>query len=175
MWHLHRASPFHTGCVITELVLFHTRCGFTELVLFHTRCGIYIEPVLFHTGCVIIELVLFHTRCGIYTQLVLFHTRCVIIEPTLFHAGCGIITYIWQWKEPILSSCHNSYIWPWKEPILSPCQKGTTLTYDHGRNQSSHHVRRAHGLITSSWKEPQSGEHQASPWSTQTSLWPFLA
>ena len=26
-----------------------------------------------------------------------------------------------------------------------------------------HHVRMAHILITSSWKEPQYGEHQASP------------
>ena len=74
-------------------------------------------------------------------------------------------------------------------------RKGPTLTSDHGRNQSYHHVRtalylhltiggiayhhvrrdlhlhltmggpayhhvkRAYGLITSPWKEPQSGEH----------------
>ena len=32
-----------------------------------------------------------------------------------------------------------------------------------------HYVKMAHRLITSLWKEPLSGEHQASPGSTQTS------
>ena len=68
-----------------------------------------------------------------------------------------------------------TYIWPWEEHIHNSCQKGSALTYDHGRNQSYHHVKKAHGLITCPWKEPRSGEHQASPWSTQNSLWPFLA
>ena len=39
-----------------------------------------------------------------------------------------------------MSERHNTYIWPWKEPILSPCPKGTALTSDHGRNQSCRHV-----------------------------------
>ena len=69
----------------------------------------------------------------------------------------------WLWIQ-------HSYL-TWKEPILSPWQNGSALTSDHGRNQSSHHVRMAHGLISSFWKEPRSWEHQASPWSTQNSLW----
>ena len=40
----------------------------------------------------------------------------------------------------------NTYIWPWEEPILPPCHKGTTITYDHGRNQSCHHVRKEQHL-----------------------------
>ena len=168
---LHRADPFHAGCgIYIELVLFHTRHVFIEPSLFHVGCGIYTKLVLFHTIWVFTDPVLFHNGCGIHIELVLFHTRLVFTEPVLFHTGCGIHTYIWQWKEPILSPCHSSYIWPCKEPILSPCRKGTTLISDHGRNQSSHHVRKAqHGHITSSWEESWYGEHQASPWSTQTS------
>ena len=45
-----------------------------------------------------------------------------------------------------MSKWHKTYIWAWEEPILPPCQKGTTLISDHGRNQSYHHVRRAHHL-----------------------------
>ena len=33
-----------------------------------------------------------------------------------------------------------------------------------------HHVRKANGHTNFLWREPQSGEHQASPWSTQNSL-----
>ena len=173
------------------------------------------EPVLFHTGCRSQHLYL--TMGGTNPSTMLeWHN-----------------TYIWPWEEPILPPCqkgttltsnhgrnqsshhvkkeqhlhltmggtnplamskrHKTYIWPWKEPILSPCHKGFALTYNHGRNQSYNHVRRAqhlhpttegptfhHGgkalrLINSPWREPRSREHQASPWSTQTSLWPFLA
>ena len=45
-----------------------------------------------------------------------------------------------------MSESNNTYILPWEEPILPPCQKGTALTYDHGRNQSCHHVIKAQHL-----------------------------
>ena len=81
--------------------------------------------------------------------------------------------YIWSCRNQSYSHirmAQHSYL-TCEEPILSSWQNGSALTYDHGRNQSSHHVRMAHGLITSLWREPWSREHQASPWSTQTSLW----
>ena len=67
-----------------------------------------------------------------------------------------------------------TYIWPWEEHIQHSCQKGYALTSDHERNTSSIHVRRSHEFITFFWREPRSGEHQDSPWSTQTSLWPMV-
>ena len=68
-----------------------------------------------------------------------------------------------MWETHLASMLErlNTYIRPWKELIL-PCQKGSALISAHGRNQS-YHVRKALGLITSPWKEPQSREHQASP------------
>ena len=76
-----------------------------------------------------------------------------------------------EWLSPYIWPTHQNGYWSqqlcltWKEPILSPWQNGSALTSDHGRNQSSHHVIRAHhGHITSSWEEYQPGEHQASPW-----------
>ena len=80
-----------------------------------------------------------------------------------------LIPYIWPTHQNGLR-IQRSYL-TWKEPILSPWQNGSALTSDHGRNQSSHHVRMALGLIISLWRKPRSGEHQASPWSTQTLLW----
>ena len=57
----------------------------------------------------------------------------------------------------------STHIWHGRNWILSPWQNGSALTYDHGRNQSSHHVRMAMGLITFPWRKPRYGEHQASP------------
>ena len=79
--------------------------------------------------------------------------------------------YIWWCRNQSYSHiimARQSYL-TWKEPILSPWQNGSTLTYNHGRNQSSHHVRMAMGLISFPWRKYRSGERQASPWSTQTS------
>ena len=81
-----------------------------------------------------------------------------------------ISPYIWPTHHNGYGSQH-SYL-TWKEPILSPWQNVLALTSDHGRNQSSHHVRMAMGLITFPWRKPRSREHQASPWRTRTSLWP---
>ena len=83
-------------------------------------------------------------------------------------------TYIWSCRNQSYTHIimdQHSYL-TCEEPILSSWQNGSALTSDHGRNQSSHHVIMAHGLFTSLWREPQYGEHQASPWSTQTS--PYL-
>ena len=80
--------------------------------------------------------------------------------------------YIWSCRNQHYSHirmAQHSHL-TWKEPILSPWQNGLALTPDHGRNQSSHHVRMAHRLITSLWRKPRFGAQQASPWSTQNSL-----
>ena len=78
-----------------------------------------------------------------------------------------------EWQLPLHLSCSTEW------PALISDMEGTnpltmtdwlSITFDHGRNQSSHHVKMAMGLITFSWRKPRSGEHQASPWSTQTSL-----
>ena len=58
-------------------------------------------------------------------------------------------TYIcWHDRTHLLSSKEriNTYILPWEETILPPCQKGTSFIFDHARNQSYHHVRRAQHL-----------------------------
>ena len=47
----------------------------------------------------------------------------------------------------------STYILPWEEHIQRPCKKGSTLISYHGRNTSNNHVRKAHGLITSLWRE----------------------
>ena len=60
-------------------------------------------------------------------------------------------TYIWSCRNQSYSHikmAQHSYL-TCKEPILSSWQNGSTLTSDHGRNQSSHHVRMAHRLISS--------------------------
>ena len=78
--------------------------------------------------------------------------------------------YIWSCRNQSRSHIRmgqHSYL-TWKEPILSPWQNRSALTSDLL-------IRMDLGLIISPWREPRYGEHQASPWSTQTSLWPFLA
>ena len=55
-------------------------------------------------------------------------------------------THILPWEEPIQSSMSerpSTHIWPWEEPIQHSCQKGYALTFDHARNQSNIHVKRA--------------------------------
>ena len=79
-------------------------------------------------------------------------------------------TYVWSCRNQSYSHIRmdqHSYL-TWKEPILSPWQNVSALTFDLL-------VKMALGLIISPWREPRYGEHQASPWSTQNSLWPFLA
>ena len=66
-------------------------------------------------------------------------------------------THIWHGRnqsshhdrmaQPLHLTYSSEWIWiqhsymTWKEPILSPWQNGSALTFDHGRNQSSHNVR----------------------------------
>ena len=131
------------------------------------------EPSLSHLGCS-------------STEPSLFHVGCSSTKPTFFHVGCRphplqalplqsqpfFMLDVVLKSQPffMLDVGLNTYIWPWEEPILPPCQKGTTLTSNHGRNQSYHHARKADGNITSPSKEPWFGEHQDSPWSTQNSI-----
>ena len=68
----------------------------------------------------------------------------------------------------VVSEWLSTHIWHGRNQS-SPWQNGSALTSNHGRTQSSHHVRMALGLIISLWRKPRSGEHQASPWSTRTS------
>ena len=94
-------------------------------------------------------------------------------------------THIWHGRnqsshhdrmaQPLHLTCSSEWLWI---SILISVMEGTNpltmtdgsaLTSDHGRNQSYHHVRMAYKLITSPWREPRSGEHQDSPWGTQTS------
>ena len=54
-----------------------------------------------------------------------------------------INAYIWSYRNQSYSHikmAQNLYE-TLKEPILSPWHNGSALKYDHGRNQSSHHVR----------------------------------
>ena len=90
-------------------------------------------------------------------------------------------THIWHGRKWILLSWQNgstltsdllvrmalnisTHIWHERNWILSPWQNGSALTFDLL-------VIIPLGIITFPWRKPRFGEQQASPWSTQTSLW----
>ena len=93
-----------------------------------------------------------------------------------------LITYIWS-CEMNTSHSHirmalHLYMIMWDEHIPQSHQNGSALISDHVRwkhpivtlewlctyilpwDEHINHVRKAHRLITSLWREPRSGEHQ---------------
>ena len=118
-----------------------------------------------------------HFRKALHLHLTMRGTNPVYMSEGLctYIQSCGNTLYSHITMDATLISDHvvihpivtskwilHLYLIMWEHIPQSP-QNGSVLTFDHGRKQSSHHVRMAHGLITSLWREPRSREHQASP------------
>ena len=84
-------------------------------------------------------------------------------EPTLFHAGCRpslhvdihLLQHLYltmRGTHPTtLSKRPSTHIWPCEERIQHTCKKGFALTFDHVRNQSNVHVKKALHLRSTMW------------------------
>ena len=101
-------------------------------------------------------------------------TSISMIGHTIYHLGKGsVLTSDHVGANPIVTSeWLFTYIWSCGNTSHSHIRMDPARISNHGRNQS-YHVRKDLRLVTSPLRELLSGEHQASPWSTQTSLWPM--